>query len=157
MLPNIERKNSCEVLRFAQALGHTLQLKRNHLFTKLHSVPMWGGSPSSCILLFHSRLFVTTKMQMLSGSIGPYLIRSGWRDSKKYKSLERVSERGLEQGFLRSLKMTQAQDIIVFKVRNQRLLSQLLYFGDTDKVKNALNKYPNTCFLLAINYKIESL
>ena len=58
-----------------------------------------------------------------------------------YKSLKRVSEGGVERGFARALKMADSEDIVVFEERKQRLLSQCLFFGDTDKVNNAFTKY----------------
>ena len=72
-----------------------------------------------------------------------------------YKGLKRVSEEGLERGFPHALKMADSEDIVVFEERKQRLLSQCLFFRDTDKVKNAFTKYLNTCTLLAVNYNIE--
>ena len=72
-----------------------------------------------------------------------------------YKGLKRVSEEGLERGFPHVLKMADREDIVVFEERKQRLLLQCLFFGDTDKVKNAFTKYLNTCTLLAVNYNIE--
>ena len=48
-----------------------------------------------------------------------------------YKGLKRVSEGGLERGFLsRALKVANGEGIYVFEVKKQRLLSQCLFFGD---------------------------
>ena len=58
-----------------------------------------------------------------------------------YNGLKRVSEGGLEGGFPLTLKMAVGEGIVAFKVRKQRLLSQCLFFGDNDKVKNAFTKY----------------
>ena len=58
-----------------------------------------------------------------------------------YDGLKRVSEGGLERGFPRALIMTVDEDIVALKVRKQRLMSQCLFYGDIDKVKNAFNKY----------------
>ena len=37
--------------------------------------------------------------------------------------------------------MAVGEDIVALKVRKQRLMSQCLFYGDIDKVKNAFNKY----------------
>ena len=58
-----------------------------------------------------------------------------------YNGLKRVSEGGLEGGFPLALKVAVGEGIVAFKVRKQRLLSQCLFFGDNDKVKNAFTKY----------------
>ena len=68
-----------------------------------------------------------------------------------YKGLKRVSEGGLERGLPRALKVANGQDIFVFEVTKQRLLTQCLFFGDTGKVTNTFTKYSNTCTLLAVN------
>ena len=58
-----------------------------------------------------------------------------------YNDLKRVSEGALEGGFHLALKMGVGEGIAAFKVRKQRLLSQCLFFGGNDKVKNAFTKY----------------
>ena len=58
-----------------------------------------------------------------------------------YNGLKRVSEGGLEGGFPLALKVAVGEGIVAFKVRKQRLLSQCLFYGDNDKVKNAFTNY----------------
>ena len=72
-----------------------------------------------------------------------------------HKGLKRVSEGGLERGLPLALKVANGEDIFVFEVMKQRLLTQCLFFGDPGKATNAFTKYSNTCTLLAVNYKIE--
>ena len=54
-----------------------------------------------------------------------------------YNGLKRVCEGGLKGGFHLALKMALGEGNVAFKVRKQRLLSQCLFYGDIDKVKNA--------------------
>ena len=72
-----------------------------------------------------------------------------------HKGLKRVSEGGLERGLPRALKVANGEDIFVFEVMKQRLLTQCLFFWDLGKVTNAFRKHSNACTLLAVNYKIE--
>ena len=58
-----------------------------------------------------------------------------------YNGLKQVSEGGLEGRFHLALKMGVGEGIVAFKVRKQPLLSQCLFFGDNDKVKNVFTKY----------------
>ena len=72
-----------------------------------------------------------------------------------YKGLKRVSKGGLQRRLPRALKVTNGEDIFVFEVMKQRLLTQCLFFGDPGKVTNAFTKYSNACTFLTVNYKIE--
>ena len=80
-------------------------------------------------------------MLTLSGSFEQHPIWRGEKDSTIFNRLKRVSEGGLERGFPRALKMAVGEDIVALKLRKQRLMSQCLFYGDIDKVKDAFTKY----------------
>ena len=58
-----------------------------------------------------------------------------------YNGLKQVSEGGLERASPHALKMAVGEDIVALKLRKQHLMSQCLFYGDFDKLKNAFNKY----------------
>ena len=102
-------------------------MKRNPIFTKLHSVHV-----RSVAIIFVFYCFIPEYSTQLRSKCFPdqssRIPFGGAERTVKSKRAWKESEGGLEQGFPRSLKMTHAQDIIVSEVRNQRLRLQFLYF-----------------------------
>ena len=66
-----------------------------------------------------------------------------------YKGLKRVFEGGLEPGLPRALKVTNGEDIFVFEVMKQRLLTHCLFFGDTGNNNN--NNNNNNSLLISLS------